>query len=143
MDVYGQPICILKMEHTLLKWAVDNICYTWFCGFNSQVRVNVLSHNLICSSFGMLGSYINFIPWFSLWFGCIICLMIVSCALGNFMWWELRFSWVWELGYEWGISIYIRKSFSVVSFGFHLGEENENMDTWAPLVQSLASSVFK
>ena len=100
----------------LLKWAVNSICYTWLCWFSSQVRVNVLSHNLIRLSFGMLGSYINFMPWF--WFGCIMYLMIVSCTLGNFMWWELKFSWVWELGYDWGISLYIRKSLSVISFGF-------------------------
>ena len=54
----------------------------------------------------------------SLWFGCIMCLMIVSYVLGNFMWWELCFSWVWELGCDWGISLYIRKSLSVISFGF-------------------------
>ena len=34
------------------------------CGFNSQVRMNVLSYNLICSSAGMLGSYMNFMNWF-------------------------------------------------------------------------------
>ena len=34
------------------------------CGFNSQVRVNVLSYNLICSSVGMLGYYMNFMNWF-------------------------------------------------------------------------------
>ena len=33
-------------------------------GFNSQVRVYVLSYNLICSSVGMLGSDINFMNWF-------------------------------------------------------------------------------
>ena len=54
----------------------------------------------------------------SLCFGCIMCLMIVSYTLGNFMWWELRFSWVWELGYDWGISLYIRKNLLVISFGF-------------------------
>ena len=54
----------------------------------------------------------------SLWFGCKMCLTIVSCALENFMWWELRFSWVWELGCDWSISLYIRKSLSVISFGF-------------------------
>ena len=64
LDVCGQPVCILQMEHMLLKWAVNNICYTWLCGFNSQVRVNFLSYYLICSSFGMLESYINFMNWF-------------------------------------------------------------------------------
>ena len=33
-------------------------------GFNSLVRVNVLSYNLIRSSFGMFGAYINFMNWF-------------------------------------------------------------------------------
>ena len=53
LDVYGQPICILQIGHMLLKWAVNNIWYTWFWGFNSKVKVNVLSYNLICLSFGM------------------------------------------------------------------------------------------
>ena len=29
-----------------------------------KLGVNVLSYNLICSSVGMLGSYMNFINWF-------------------------------------------------------------------------------
>ena len=64
LDVYGQPVCILQMGSMPLECAVNNICYTWLCGFNFQVRVNVLSYNLICSSIGMLGSYMNFMNWF-------------------------------------------------------------------------------
>ena len=64
LDVYGQPICILQMRHMLLKWVVNNIWYTWLWEFNSKVRVNVLNHKLICSSFGMSRSYKNFMHWF-------------------------------------------------------------------------------
>ena len=53
------------------KWGVccwneqwTTFCYPWLCGFNSQVRVYVLSYNLIWLFFGMLGSYINFMNWF-------------------------------------------------------------------------------
>ena len=53
LEVSGQPVCILQMEHMLLEWAVNNIYYTRLCGFNSQVRANVLSYNLIRLSFGM------------------------------------------------------------------------------------------
>ena len=84
----------------------------------SQVRVNFLSYNLIYFILWYVRIIYKFYELVSLWFGCIMCLMIVSCALGNFMWWELRFSWVWELGCDWGISLYIRKSLSVISFGF-------------------------
>ena len=58
---------------------MNNICYTRLCGFNSQVRVYVLSYNLICSSFGMLEAYINFMDWFlyglaaNVFDDCIIC----------------------------------------------------------------------
>ena len=64
MDVCGQPVCILQIGRMLLKCAVNHICYIWLCGFNSQVRMNFLSYNLICSSAGMLGSYMNFMNWF-------------------------------------------------------------------------------
>ena len=93
MNVCGQPICILQMGHMLLKWVVNNIWHTWLWGFNSQVRVNVLSYNLICLSFSIFGSYINFIHWF-------------------------LYGLVSELGCDWCISLYIRKSLSVISFGF-------------------------
>ena len=33
------------------------------------IRVNVLRYNLVCSSFGMFGTYINFMPWFLYGFG--------------------------------------------------------------------------
>ena len=78
LDMYGLPICILQMGHMMLKWVVNNICYMWLCGFNSQVRVYVLSYNLICSSFGMLGSYINFMPWFLY---VLVCNMFDECTL--------------------------------------------------------------
>ena len=100
LDVFGQPICILQMEQTLLKWAVNNICYTWLWGFNSKVRVNVLSYNFIYLSFGMSRSYINFCN--SFWglvlkggvlnhatvvfmklFCSTCCMMNVFCVCGN------------------------------------------------------------
>ena len=84
------------MRHMLLKWVVNNIWYTWLWEFNFKVRVNVLNHKLMCSSFGMSRSWINF---------------------GNLVWWELRFSWVWELGCDWCLSLYIWKELLVISFG--------------------------
>ena len=51
----------------------------WLCGFNSQVRMYVLSYNLIWLFFGMLGSYINFMNWFlygwvhNVFDDCIMC----------------------------------------------------------------------
>ena len=79
LDVCGQPVCILQMGRMLLEWTVNNICYTWLCGFNSQVRTYVLSYNLIWLFFGMLGSYINFMNWFlygwvhNVFDDCIMC----------------------------------------------------------------------
>ena len=35
----------------------------------------------------------------------------------NLVWWELRFSWVWELGCDWCLSLYIWKELLVISFG--------------------------